>query len=61
MNDQHAFVRFPADVDLRVGDVLRLGISHPCTAFDKWGLLPVVDDALAPQPVLVDWVRTVFG
>lgn len=61
LNDQHAFVRFPAGVDLRVGDVLRLGISHPCTAFDKWGLLPVVDDALAPQPVLVDWVRTVFG
>jgi D-serine deaminase-like pyridoxal phosphate-dependent protein len=61
LNDQHAFVRFPADVDLRVGDVLRLGISHPCTAFDKWGLLPVLDDALAPQPVLVDWVRTVFG
>ncbi|MEZ0490995.1 amino acid deaminase [Kineococcus sp. TBRC 1896] len=61
LNDQHAFVRFGDDVDLRVGDVLRLGISHPCTAFDKWGLLPVLDDALAPQPVLVDWVRTVFG
>lgn len=61
LNDQHAFVRFPAELDLRVGDVLRLGLSHPCTTFDKWGLLPVVDDALAPQPVLVDWVRTVFG
>ncbi|GAA0293906.1 D-serine deaminase-like pyridoxal phosphate-dependent protein [Kineococcus aurantiacus] len=61
LNDQHAFVRFPPELDLRVGDVLRLGLSHPCTTFDKWGLLPVVDDALAPQPVLVDWVRTVFG
>jgi len=61
LNDQHTFVRFPEAADLRVGDVLRLGLSHPCTTFDKWGLLPVVDDALAPQPVLVDWVRTVFG
>ncbi|WP_432561048.1 type III PLP-dependent enzyme domain-containing protein [Kineococcus sp. SYSU DK003] len=61
LNDQHTFVRFPGTVELRVGDVLRLGLSHPCTTFDKWGLLPVVDDALAPQPVLVDWVRTVFG
>lgn len=61
LNDQHTFVRFPAELDLRVGDVLRLGLSHPCTTFDKWGLLPVVDDALAEQPVLLDWVRTVFG
>nr|WP_245885373.1 alanine racemase [Kineococcus rhizosphaerae] len=61
LNDQHAFVRFPAELDLRVGDVLRLGLSHPCTTFDKWGLLPVVDDARAAQPVLVDWVRTEFG
>ncbi|NIZ92201.1 amino acid deaminase [Kineococcus rubinsiae] len=62
LNDQHAFVRLgPAAKDLRVGDVLRLGLSHPCTAFDKWRLLPVVDDALAPEPVVVDLVRTVFG
>jgi D-serine deaminase-like pyridoxal phosphate-dependent protein len=62
LNDQHTFVRLSgAARELRVGDVLRLGLSHPCTTFDKWGLLPVVDDALAPQPVLVDWVRTVFG
>ncbi|NAZ82671.1 amino acid deaminase [Kineococcus sp. R8] len=62
LNDQHAFVRLgPGAGDLRVGDVLRLGISHPCTAFDKWGLLPVLDDALADEPVVVDLVRTVFG
>ncbi|MBB2900285.1 D-serine deaminase-like pyridoxal phosphate-dependent protein [Kineococcus radiotolerans] len=62
LNDQHAFVRLTGPArELRVGDVLRLGLSHPCTVFDKWGLLPVVDDAAAPQPVLVDWVRTVFG
>jgi D-serine dehydratase len=30
--------------DLRVGDLVGCGISHPCTAFDKWRLIPVVDD-----------------
>lgn len=62
MNDQHTFLALTGDArELRVGDVVRLGLSHPCTTFDKWQLLPVVDDALAPQPVLRDWVRTVFG
>jgi D-serine deaminase-like pyridoxal phosphate-dependent protein len=53
--DQHAFVRDPAGA-LRVGDVLRCGISHPCTAFDKWSLIPVVDDG----DVVIDAVRTLF-
>jgi D-serine deaminase-like pyridoxal phosphate-dependent protein len=39
MADQHAFLRDPAGA-LRVGDVIRCGISHPCTAFDKWRLIP---------------------
>ena len=33
------------DTALDVGDVVRLGLSHPCTAFDKWRLIPVVDGA----------------
>lgn len=44
MNDQHAFVRLPADSDWQVGDMIGSGISHPCTAFDKWRFLPVVND-----------------
>ena len=41
--DQHAFVRLRgAEVD--VGDLVACGISHPCTAFDKWRLIPTVDD-----------------
>jgi D-serine deaminase-like pyridoxal phosphate-dependent protein len=44
LNDQHAFVRLDG-VELAVGDWLGCGISHPCTAFDKWRLIPVVDDA----------------
>lgn len=44
MNDQHAFVRVPSDVPLQVGELLACGISHPCTAFDKWRAMPLVDD-----------------
>lgn len=47
LNDQHAYVRVPADDPLAVGDLLGCGISHPCTAFDKWRLIPVVDERYA--------------
>jgi D-serine deaminase-like pyridoxal phosphate-dependent protein len=59
LNDQHTFLR-DADPDLAVGDVVRLGLSHPCTAFDKWNLIPVIDDADAERPLVVDFVRTFF-
>ncbi|GAA3695150.1 amino acid deaminase [Microlunatus aurantiacus] len=62
LNDQHGFLRWdpalPAPV--RIGDELRLGVSHPCTAFDKWQLIPVIDDADAADPVVVDLIRTYF-
>ena len=62
LNDQHAFLRWdPATAPpLRIGDELRLGLSHPCTAFDKWTLVPVLDDADGDDPVVVDLVRTWF-
>ena len=44
MNDQHAYMSFPADADLRFGDKVVCGISHPCTAFDKWRFIPMVND-----------------
>ena len=40
--------------------MVRLGLSHPCTAFDKWRCIPVVADADAEDPVVVGVVRTVF-
>jgi D-serine deaminase-like pyridoxal phosphate-dependent protein len=43
-----------------VGSVVRLGLSHPCTAFDKWRLVPVVDSADLPDPRVVDLVPTFF-
>lgn len=58
--DQHAFLRIDPSAALEVGDVVRLGLSHPCTAFDKWTLIPVLDDASSPDPHVVDLVRTFF-
>lgn len=60
LNDQHAFLRLGEGSELRVGDVVRLGISHPCTALDKWRLIPVVESQDAEDPVVVDVVTTVF-
>lgn len=47
MNDQHAYLRFAEGAGLRIGDRVGLGISHPCTTFDKWRWMPLVDDAYA--------------
>ena len=44
VNDQHAMVSVPEHLSLEVGDLVGLGISHPCTTFDKWRLIPVVTD-----------------
>jgi D-serine deaminase-like pyridoxal phosphate-dependent protein len=62
LNDQHGFLRFHPDGPpaVQIGDELRLGLSHPCTAFDKWRLIPVVDDPDAADPVVVDLIETYF-
>ncbi|WP_166350869.1 alanine racemase [Phytoactinopolyspora limicola] len=55
-NDQHGFVHVPETGLLSVGDLVALGISHPCTTFDKWRAIPVVNDGYA----VVDAVSTYF-
>ncbi|CDG82465.1 alanine racemase [Janthinobacterium agaricidamnosum] len=46
LNDQHAYLRWEGDdrAGLQVGGLVALGIAHPCTTFDKWRWMPVVDD-----------------
>jgi D-serine dehydratase len=48
MNDQHAYLRLPQGdplcAALAVGDLVGCGISHPCTTFDKWHWMPIVDN-----------------
>jgi D-serine dehydratase len=55
-NDQHCHMKVPASSPLEVGDMVAFGISHPCLTFDKWQVLPVVDDDYA----IVAAVRTFF-
>ena len=55
-NDHHAFLSVPADVRLVPGDLICFGISHPCTAFDKWPVIPVVDNEYR----VTDLIRTYF-
>jgi D-serine deaminase-like pyridoxal phosphate-dependent protein len=55
LNDQHAYLRDERGV-LRVGDTIVCGISHPCTAFDKWPLIAVIDD----DDVVIGAIRTTF-
>lgn len=61
MNDQHTFVRVPESAVVEVGDVIRFGLSHPCTTFDKWRALPVVDDVTAEAPLVIGLLETAFG
>ncbi|HEX8918305.1 MAG TPA: amino acid deaminase, partial [Chloroflexota bacterium] len=45
LNDQHAYLKVDPECDLAVGDLIGCDISHPCTTFDKWRLIPLVNDA----------------
>lgn len=55
LNDQHAFLRVNGGQPVEVGDWIGLGVSHPCTTFDKWRVIPLVRDDR-----VVDVVHTFF-
>lgn len=44
IHDQHAFLDVDPSDPLAIGDLVAFGISHPCTTFDKWRSIPIVDD-----------------
>jgi D-serine dehydratase len=44
LNDHHARCLIAQDQSLEVGDLVGLHVSHPCTTFDNWRLIPLVDD-----------------
>ncbi len=60
LNDQHAFLKLAPGAQAAVGQVVRLGLSHPCTAFDKWRVIPLIDDPDADDPRVVGAVATCF-
>lgn len=44
--DQHAFMSIAPGVELRIGDIIAFGASHPCLTFDKWRSTLLVDEQL---------------
>ncbi|MFH9978389.1 amino acid deaminase [Streptomyces sp. NPDC017179] len=56
LSDQHAWLSTAPGAELEVGDWVGLGLSHPCTSFDKWPLIPVAE----ADGTVVDYVRTFF-
>ncbi|MFD8251364.1 amino acid deaminase [Streptomyces werraensis] len=56
LSDQHAWLRTSSEADLEVGDWVGFGLSHPCTSFDKWVLIPVAE----ADGTVVDYIRTFF-
>ncbi|GAA3564811.1 alanine racemase [Streptomyces osmaniensis] len=56
LSDQHAWLATTGEADLEVGDWLGMGLSHPCTSFDKWQLIPLAE----ADGTVVDYIRTFF-
>ncbi|GIJ45350.1 amino acid deaminase [Virgisporangium aliadipatigenens] len=56
LNDHHAYLGLTAGTPLRPGDLLGFGVSHPCTAFDRWRTVPVVED----DDTVSDLIETYF-
>ena len=56
LSDQHAWLRTAPEADLEVGDWIGMGLSHPCTSFDKWQLIPLAE----ADGTVVDYIRTFF-
>ncbi|MDJ0342759.1 alanine racemase, partial [Streptomyces sp. H10-C2] len=56
LSDQHTFIAIAPGTGLEVGEWVGLGLSHPCTTFDKWQLIPLV----AADGTVTDYIRTFF-
>ncbi|MCX4780690.1 amino acid deaminase [Streptomyces sp. NBC_01264] len=56
LSDQHAWLETDSAEDVQVGDWVALGMSHPCTIFEKWPLIPVVE----ADGTVTEYVRTFF-
>jgi D-serine dehydratase len=56
LDDQHAYLDVPPELPLAPGDLLCLGISHPCTTMDKWRVIPVADEHYR----VIDAIHTFF-
>jgi len=55
LDDQHCYLALAPDVVVTPGDVVVFGISHPCTVFDKWRAVQVVDDDDTVLETITTW------
>ena len=55
LDDQHCYLALADGVVLAPGDVVVFGISHPCTVFDKWRQVHVVDDDDVVLETIATW------
>jgi D-serine dehydratase len=57
LDDQHGYLRMgPGEAHVDVGDRVGFGLSHPCTAFDKWRTVLLVSD----EYEILEEIRTFF-
>jgi D-serine deaminase-like pyridoxal phosphate-dependent protein len=56
LDDQHCYLQLSDGAGLEPGEMVCFGVSHPCTTFDKWRVIPVIDDDCR----VVDAVHTFF-
>jgi D-serine deaminase-like pyridoxal phosphate-dependent protein len=57
LDDQHGYLQVgPGQGPVSPGDRIGFGISHPCTAFDKWREVLLVNDDYE----VVDHISTFF-
>ncbi|MET9808012.1 MULTISPECIES: alanine racemase [Streptomyces] len=56
LSDQHGWLRTDAGTGLEVGDWVGMGLSHPCTSFDKWQLIPLAE----ADGTVTGYLRTFF-
>jgi D-serine dehydratase len=55
LNDQHAYLRGDPATLPAIGDRIGCAISHPCTTFDKWRVVLMVDDDYRVVESLTTW------
>ena len=56
LDDQHAYLDLDPSDTIGVGDLVGFGISNPCTTFDKWRAMALVDD----DYTVLEVVETLF-
>jgi D-serine dehydratase len=56
MNDQHLYLDMAEGARVELGDLISFGIVHPCTTFDKWRKIVVVNNNYS----IVEVVETFF-